>query len=48
LQVIALLNAASNWRVFDQLFKRAFPTHAELEEQRQQRLPGVPEQEDEY
>lgn len=48
LQVIALLRAASNWRVFDRLFKRAFPTHAELEEQRQQRLPGVPEPEDEY
>ena len=48
LQVIALLRAAPNWRVFDRLFKRAFPTHAELEEQRQQRLPGVPEPEDEY
>jgi len=48
LQIIALLRAASNWRVFERLFARAFPTRAELEEQRQQRLPGVPEPEDEY
>jgi hypothetical protein len=45
LQVIALLRAASNWHVFDRLFKRAFPTYAELEEQRQKSFP-LPEMED--
>ena len=48
LQVIALLRASSNWRIFERLFARAFPTKEQLEEQRQQRLPGVPEPEDEY
>lgn len=48
LQIIALLRAASNWRIFERLFARAFPTKEQLEEQRQKRLPGIPEQEDEY
>lgn len=39
LQVIALLKASSNWRVFERLFARAFPTREQLEEQRQRRLP---------
>jgi hypothetical protein len=46
LQVIALLKAASNWRIFERLFARAFPSREELEEQRQRRL--LPEPEDEY
>ena len=46
LQVIALLRAASNWRIFERLFARAFPTKEQLEEQRQKRLN--PEPEDEY
>jgi P63C domain-containing protein len=45
LQVIALLRAAPNWRVFDRLFKRAFPTRDELQEQRQKFFP-LPELED--
>ena len=45
LQVIALLKAASNWRIFERLFARAFPTWAELEEQRQKSFP-LPEMED--
>lgn len=44
LQVIALLKAAPNWRVFDRLFARAFPTKEQLEEQRQRSL--YPEMED--
>jgi hypothetical protein len=43
LQVIALLKAASNWRIFERLFARAFPTREELEEERQRRL--IPEEE---
>jgi hypothetical protein len=45
LQLIALLKAASNWRIFERLFARAFPTREQLEEQRQRRL--LPEPEDE-
>jgi len=44
LQVIALLKAASNWRIFERLFARAFPTREQLEEQRQRSL--YPEMED--
>jgi hypothetical protein len=46
LQLIALLKAASNWRIFERLFRRAFPSREQLEEQRQRRL--LPEPEDEY
>jgi len=46
LQVIALLKAAPNWRVFDRLFARAFPTKEQIEEQRQMRL--IPDEEEIY
>jgi hypothetical protein len=46
LQTMALLRAAPNWRIFDRLFARVFPTKEQLQEQRQGRL--IPEQEDEY
>ncbi len=35
LQVIALLRASANWNIFKRLFARAFPTKAQMEEQRQ-------------
>lgn len=38
LQLIVLLRAAPNWRVFERLFARAFPTREQLEEQRQRLL----------
>jgi len=46
MQVIALLKASANWTTFKRLFARAFPTKEQLEEQRQQRLPEIPELED--
>jgi hypothetical protein len=45
LQVIVLLRASANWTIFKRLFARAFPSWAELEEQRQRSFP-LPEMED--